>query len=109
MDDPAVDHAQVAAGVSLPQPANEAEGEIEVGGHERKPDGEVHPAWARGRRFDLLNDPGETVNQAEEAPEAAASAREILNVVIEGEPWASAFPSLDASTTDALKALGYVE
>ena len=110
VDDPAVDHAlRLPLEFSLPQLANEAEGEVEV---EATKENRMAKFILHGRGgetlFDLLNDPGETVNQAEEAPEAAASAREILNVVIEGAVGLS-LPESDASTLDALKALGYVE
>ena len=58
--------------------------------------------------FDLSADPGEEVNLAESAADSAKSAREILNVVLEGAVGLS-LPESDASTLDALKALGYVE
>ena len=58
--------------------------------------------------FDLQSDPGENQNVAQELPESAESARGILNVVLEGAVGPS-MPESDASTLDALKALGYVE
>lgn len=111
VEDPAVDHA-----LRLPLPFDVPDSGEESPAGEDDEAASVAPRMAKyilhGRGgetlFDLQSDPGENVNVVHVVPESAESARGILNVVLEGAVGPS-MPESDASTLDALKALGYVE
>ena len=110
VDDPAVDHAlRLPLEFAVETPASEM-GDEEAQGVVNEARMAKFILHGRGGEtlFDLQADPGETANQVLSFPEAAASARGILSVVLEGAVGLS-LPESDASTLDALKALGYVE
>ena len=109
VDDPAVDHA-LRMPLSFPadQQSQERDASQAAGSTQERMGKFILHGRGGETLYDLQDDPGETINVATAAPEAAASAREILNVVLEGAVGLS-LPESDASTLDALKALGYVE
>jgi len=78
-----------------------------------------HALRARGRKlirrteggnqlFDLTTDPGELINLYESTPDEAAALNVVLDAKLEGRGDVLG-PQTDAQTTEALRALGYVD
>ena len=78
-----------------------------------------HALRARGRKlirrteggnqlFDLTTDPGELINLYESTPDEAAALNIVLDAKLEGRGEVVG-PQTDAQTTEALRALGYVD